>query len=524
MSVRAEIEDYAHLLANDIRTGATTAPTREVFDYLVDMPDTALDLVALIGLEARRESPDEALIDACISMFGTAVESARFQVDGGHAWAKELVDSVRRELLALGRDGCLGPLPFMQLVNALVEAKLEPGEALSELLGEMMLDSVLEEEPDADLSDVEALVESALEGTGGDAFDIHVALDDIGKAMPLRLRKAMPELLMRSDNPVLRETVVLSLLDADPEIRHSVCGLIAGRAPSASVSPVSLRRMIAVRNWLLEPERPQLDAAIRKARQSEVESARWPKRVVPEIIATQIDGAGAQSVFAVTKDGSKFLISALLVKQGVGIADAWSEGGHSKGEVRSFLREVQTQTVAHKVPAGYVRLLVSHYLAVGHRRGAAPGTGLLRFAEATGLEDCQPAELAAGDLLAMIEADAAPAELEQAAVDAVLAASMFWPEAYEFMASWFEDDSEVAGLLSGEDGGDVEAVLHEILEPRRAKWTERLLWTALWLKQKRDRHSRWKDVFLVGRELHGGRPVAEIPLMHRIAETTLTPY
>ena len=55
------------------------------------------------------------------------------------------------------------------------------------------------------------------------------------------------------------------------------------------------------------------------------------------------------------------------------------------------------------------------------------------------------------------------------------------------------------------------------MEPRRAKWAERFLWSALWLKHET---KDWGEFFAVGREPHIGRPIAEIPVMRAIAERT----
>jgi hypothetical protein len=41
------------------------------------------------------------------------------------------------------------------------------------------------------------------------------------------------------------------------------------------------------------------------------------------------------------------------------------------------------------------------------------------------------------------------------------------------------------------------------------------------LKQKNDLLSPWIDFFVIGRELHQGRPIKDIPIMRDIAETTV---
>ena len=141
------------------------------------------------------------------------------------------------------------------------------------------------------------------------------------------------------------------------------------------ISPAALRRMIALRNWLPEKERHRLDAAIKKARQKHVECASWPKRRVLDIQASNIDGVGAQSVFAIIKEGRKHLIASLLVKTGVGIADAWCLRDQSKADILDFSTQVSTQTESVSVNLDFVRLLIMHHLAVGLDAGKVPSAG-----------------------------------------------------------------------------------------------------------------------------------------------------
>jgi hypothetical protein len=301
--------------------------------------------------------------------------------------------------------------------------------------------------------------------------------------------------------------------------------LIAEHASPSLVSPVALRRMVALRNWLPENERHHLDAAIKKSRQRKIDCAPWPAKHVEEIIATNIDGAGAQSVFAVTKEGRKYLIASLLVKLGAGVADAWCLRDQSKSDVKDFLVHIHSDTDSHRVGPEFLNFLVPHYLAVGQKNGNVPVAGLLDFVEAIGVETWQPAELSVDDLLALLEHDIDPSLIDKKAVSEVIERSDGWLDDFGFMESWFEQDAEVDAILSksprSRTSTKVNITIKLVLEPRRAKWTERFLWTALWLKQKQDLLSPWTDFFIVGRELQRGRPIKDIPVMRGIAEVTV---
>jgi hypothetical protein len=164
-------------------------------------------------------------------------------------------------------------------------------------------------------------------------------------------------------------------------------------------------------------------------------------------------------------------------------------------------------------------------LAVGEKAGNVPTPGLLDFVEALGVVEWQPSEIAVDSLLSLLENDADPARLGEVAVSEVLAGGNGWYYESSFVESWFEDDAEVEAVLSKRPKSriptKVNAVIKSVLEPRRAKWAERFLWTALWLKQEQDLLSPWMEFLIIGRELHRGRKVKDIPVMRDIAEVTV---
>ncbi|HUS53650.1 MAG TPA: hypothetical protein VMY41_06550, partial [Thermohalobaculum sp.] len=238
-----------------------------------------------------------------------------------------------------------------------------------------------------------------------------------------------------------------------------------------------------------------------------------------------IDGVGAQSVFAVSKEGRKYVIASLLVKQGVGIADAWCVRDQSKAEVKGFLGHIRSETESHAIDPRFLDILVPHYLAVGQKNGNVPAAGFLDFVEAIGIEKWQPREFTADDLLTLLEHDIEPAHTHPTAVAKVIENSGDWHDEFDFIGSWFEQDAEVDAILAKNPRSNgqakVNSIMKLVLEPHRAMWAERFLWTALWLKQKQDMLSPWANFFIIGRELHQGCPVKDIPVMRGIAEMTV---
>src|ERR1700730_14815559 len=58
-------------------------------------------------------------------------------------------------------------------------------------------------------------------------------------------------------------------------------------------------------------------------------------REIRSVLASLCDGAGAQSLFALTKRGRRFALASVLAKTQVGVADAWVREGMTKAEAEA---------------------------------------------------------------------------------------------------------------------------------------------------------------------------------------------
>ena len=525
MLAEKTLRDHAKLIAKDLKTGQASASIGQARGLMEQNPETLLDLIDLVEQAASRKKPNQALVNAYVLMFAMGLEGLRYEMERDQEWAEALLDAIRDDLALLAGDGDIDPGTLMLLLNGFIEARLEPGEELTQLLGDLSLDQAERDMPADMLPDIDTLFDELAKEAGGNLFEAHAAFGQASQALPSEFRQAIIVPLATCKNPVLRDMAALYLLDPSAEVRRSFCQAMSESASPETMSPATLRRMIALRNWLPEKERHHLDAAIKKARQKQVDCAPWPTMDVLSIEASKIDGVGAQSVFAVVKDGRKHMIACLLVKSEVGIADVWCLYDQSKAEVREFSARIEAETGKISVDADYLRQLIVHHLAVGLEDGKAPPAGLLEFVEVMGLDGCQPAASSVDDLIALMSADIEPERLEAKAVDDLVQGSGDWPDQHDFLDSWFENDALVEEVLERNPKlrmpGRVKAVTKSVLEPRRGKWAERFLRTALWLKQQEGSRSPWRAFFVMGRELHRGRPMARIPIMQHIAEVTV---
>ena len=329
-------------------------------------------------------------------------------------------------------------------------------------------------------------------------------------AFPENQRAGMVTWLLNSRAPVAREAALGWLLDSSPSVRNSTASLIEHAAATGGVSGVMLRRLITVRNWLPDADRMSLDRAIQACRRKNVEVSPWPQSQVREVLVSGIDGAGAQSIFVLAREGRHNGIACILLKHGVGVRDAWARHGLTRAELDDFVAQIQ-QIDLLPCSLDYARIAVAHSLALSLASGVMAPFPLLDAMETAGLQGIQPEELPATAVLSLVESKADPGLLQPKVINDVLARSRDLPDEFEFLDSWFEADDEVEHLLGAKQlsrAKRVALVRDELLQRRSAKWVERLAWTALTL-QHGEEDEPWEPFFISAREIEAGRKVCQ---------------
>lgn len=520
MSPRNALIDMGKSQAKELARGDAGGMGRMASAIMEQAPELVFDLLDLMVAENARKRPNQGLVTAFGFMLGQGIEVLRYGLDRASPDAAATVAELERRLLEMGRAGRLDPALLLVVLQHYGAAKLSPGDGLRELMGGLM--ERAEEfgqgpQPGAGPGDHFA---DLVRETGGDPFLIHGQMARFGHALPEDHRAAMAHAGLNAEQAAMREAGIGWLLDEGAMVRAAALDSLAGLAASGAISPVMLRRLIFLRNWLPEGERPGLDAVVQTCRRQEVACAPLPQATVVDVAASGIDGAGAQSFFVLVKEGRKHAVASLLVKFGVGIPDAWVQHGLSKREADSFLMRIEREVEVFDASAPHLAGVLAHFLAIGLEAGKAPPLGLLDFVETAGLSAVNPGRVSVDGLIGPLLEAIPPARRRPASINRAVKASALWAEDYAFTDHWFEDDESVNHALSAKkrmsDAKRMDLLLAEILPARRLRWAEIIGWTAALLRQE-EANEDWPDFALVAAELRGDRPLAEIPVMARIA-------
>lgn len=522
MTPKKAIAQLAKMVGHNLSRGKLSDNVMETGPMLAGAGATA-DVVDCLFAEARRKRPSEQLISGYAFILQSALDSLRLNMNGGAPQAREEIEEVRQEVAKGLSRGGLPPAVLMLVAKAFVEAQLDPGRALQEA----MMDAMETEgnvdgsamDPQA-MSDELAKVAKALDD---DPFAIHAEIASSGAAFPAEHRGSMAAAFAASDIPAIREAALGYALDPDADVCATVLSVLSGARGGQPVSSTSVDRLVRIRPWLPEARRPGLDAAIRALRPKATPPLPATRPEIRTVLASMCDGSGAQSLFSIVKRGRRLALASVLVKAGVGVADAWVRDGMTKSEAEDIVKQIVASASAVDVSIGLLERRVADALVANLDRGVPPPFGLLQVTEILGLGSLRPEAVSATTLVDELLADVPTALTDAKAALASHRASARWIDEIETVSSWFEAGDAVDALLRPLKTRlqRIDAMLTMYLPARRMFWAERCAWMAAMFKEATDHGTQnWIDFALVARDFAGDQPLSMFPITKLIAEAS----
>ncbi|AJP71274.1 hypothetical protein [Sphingomonas hengshuiensis] len=519
MTPRAAIQQIARMVRDDIRSGELSPGAHSVGEMLAAQPEALLLIVDLTGAEGRKKRPDAAMHHAYSFMLGQALDRLRQRSESGNGHATRAMENVRAAIAQQMRSGKLAATAAMALVSAFSRAGIEVGEDIRSAMDHAMIQTGADHQnlPPPDAAE---MLKDLVKACEGDPFLIQSQFAELTAAMPVGLQLSLLEGLVLADDSSLREAAIGWLL-AEPAIATPLASMIEETARQGLVSAASVTNLMLIRNWVSEDRRAAIDAIIRAARV--VGSVPEKRRAIQvrELLISERDGAGAQSIFASIKQGRKNGLVSILIKQGHGVRDAWVAPSLSRPEIEDMLDHIASEMSVHETTAEDTAFILSSALADGSPNSPPP-FGLVQAITLLGLSDVAAKSVSVEDLVALMLSDADAAATDAKAVEKAVRASGRWLATNPQLDSWFENGDDVAAAIKGrrkiEDR--IAAIIDKVLEPNRAYWASVIAWSAF--AQRGDGHdSDWIEMALVAREMISERPLTEIPLVRSIAMQTV---
>src|SRR5882757_596703 len=143
-----------------------------------------------------------------------------------------------------------------------------------------------------------------------------------------------------SDSEAVREAALGFAFSSDPEVSSTALVAVSQQGRGRLVSSRVVDRLVRMRPWLSETRRADIDTAIRALRPKAAPPVPVKRWEIRGVLASLCDGAGAQSLFALAKQGRRFALACLLVKSEVGVQDARLRDNMTKAEADDLIAQI----------------------------------------------------------------------------------------------------------------------------------------------------------------------------------------
>lgn len=528
------LDDLIKSLVVRINEDGSSIKLYEEGEVMQQHPEIALELLDKFIFHYKKDSsPENDYLYACMMLLDLALVNIRFAYERDESWATKAFDEFQDKLIKHLPDLSVDVIPMF--VSLIYGVKLPINEELQEAFGEFILEKAIEDGEDVNTDIGELLLALEDNSDGLSAYDFCELFLEQSQIMPLEAQVGMVEHIC-CGSELMCDAAVLMILHPNQELRKWILNVFIKNVDLSTISSVSLRRMISMRNWLLEDERSLLDQVIRKVRLAGVECAPWPDTHVMKMYASEFDGSGVQMILVEGKEGNLYNVGAALLKLGYGIREPLCMSNIKKKDADAFIVDIKNsnghELTFRSVKFDYLNKIIPHFIWVGQQQGRVPEVRLLEIAEYINATQWRDQPINEKHEISELFSDLGEDNCTPENIQKSLSRSAKWIDTKTFTESWFESGEEVHKILitifnemnqaeAEEERLPINRVMERVMEPRRQKWGSMFLWMALWAKSSsREKEYLWKDFLILAKKIHDGEPLKDIPLMVEMGEDT----
>ncbi|WP_292294543.1 hypothetical protein [Marivita sp.] len=418
----------------NLRSPSAGRVVQKIAQRILTDEHTAICLLEAMGTENQDELTDEQLATVLIS----ALDEARMARENGRSAGGAFIDMMEHRLASLDASGLLHQSGRLRLSSCWRRAGLVAPVALA--ISPDMPEAF--EAGDADVFAVDGLPDL---GTG-----LHKLFDQLSQTTDGHvqvLRESLSEILPTIPDDARRDFVRLAVnhpkeaheelgcawtFDPDEDVRQGAVDGLFDRIAVGRLSPSLIARLALMRSWIGDKNiRDRVDDLLREAKKLGIGGAQAksaPK--VHRVLASMVDGSGAQSFTIAFQSGSARRMGIVLLKQGFGVKDAYVVPCSSATEQKRLIEMLLSEVDAWDVPLDYAKQAFAMGLDDGLRSGHPPAAGLVDVAHELALTDLRPFPSNVTDIVGVMEPDGDLASMSPQAKGRLINASEDWEVHY----------------------------------------------------------------------------------------------
>ena len=329
--------------------------------------------------------------DVVATLLGFALQAIFMRIRQNEKAAISFWQMIELSLLESCEDEELDINGIRVLAQELAPFRQYLSDEFMELLRECLMEATNAEHPDDEftMEDLQSICQTLLDDVP-DEFEFAHAWNDQLAFMPPEGLELIARQMLSLGNPRFGDYLALLVLDMREDIALSVAGLLAEHPQC--LTPLTLDRMVRIRNWLPKKVQEPVDKMIRSARKQIApgDSAINPSSVM-EVWMSVVDGSGAQGVIIVVQDPQvpdMYRLICFIFKEAAGIVDVTVSPIETKQQVMHILKVGRHHAgVLEKVSEDLVKKQIPLFIALNLANKTAIGPELIRAMELLGLED-----------------------------------------------------------------------------------------------------------------------------------------
>ena len=466
------------------------------------------------SLSARSAQDNDAFFNEVVE----TLTQLAIDDNGGAPRARDVRAKIYERLEQRIAEGGLDAAGLMLVAKVLSDSGWQVPDALKASVVRLLDAAGLSGSQSAAL-DLKNVLADIVAASEGDAFAAYEALNSVLAAFPAEAAARMVATLGEGRAPILLHVLAGFAMHRDARLASAAIEELQRAARAGPLESALVERVVRMRPWLPADRQAPLDEAIRALRAQAEAPVRPDRAVAAKCYVMACDATGAAGALATLKDAGGWRFVAAMTKP-IGVDEVLSLQDLTKREVDHTVRGMRENVMAAQSDIGGIARYLE--LAIGENVAARapPPFSLIGFVENLDLGPIAPRLISSAELLAELIAQWRERETDAAAV--ARAQELVVDDA--FSQPWFESGVGVERCIASVRGAKARtrAVLTKYLPQRREFWARACARTAFALNLEPATYRILaQSLALVGREIAGGAALESIPLMRRIAETTV---
>lgn len=509
-------------MPKDMRSQAAGRTVQKIARQLQTEELLAIAVLDALGTADQDEATEQKLTTLLIA----ALDDARMARENGRYAGASFIKMMERQIASQNATGALRHFGRLHLSSCWRRAGLVAPDTLA--INPDMPEAFDTEPTDRFATDgmpdlgagLDKLFDELSQTTDGDVQVLRESLSEILATIPRDARREFVRLTVNHPKDAHEDLGCAWTFDPDEEVRQGAVDGLFDRMTAERTSPALIARLALMRSWIGDKNiRDRVDDLIREAKRLGIggtQARSAPK--VHRVLASMVDGSGAQSFTIAFQSGSSRKMGIVLLKQGFGVKDAYVVPCSSATEQKRLIEMLVSEVDAWDVPLDYAKQAFAIGLEDGLRFKQPPAAGLVDVAQQLALTDLRPFPSAVTDIVGMMDPDGDIAKLSPQARGRLINASEDWDVHYpRIMESWYEDSDAITEAISSATSPTaLKKGLWHALEDRREHWADVIARSALLLHAASEPEA--KQFAAVALALVDGRPLKKIPVMEMIVE------